>query len=357
MKKLKVLLVGCGHMGGSHGMAYENMPGYELVGVVARSAAKAEAFVKSIGASCPVYTDYYAALDASNPDVVCICTYTETHAPYAIKAFEKGCHVFLEKPIAQTVEEAKAVAEAAKKANKKLVVGYILRHHPSWKKFVEVARTLGKPLVMRMNLNQQSHGEAWRIHKNLLASLSPIVDCGVHYIDVMCQMTRAKPVSVSAIYARLSDEIAADKSNYGQLQIRFDDGSVGWYEAGWGPMISTNAFFIKDVIGPKGCASICAEYAHSDTESDTVNSHTKTEKIRLHSSQTNPDGSFAKPDQWLDNSGEPDHNELCRLEQEYLYNAIVNDTDLSDHIADAVNSLAIALAADKSAREGKTVYL
>lgn len=357
MKTLKVLLVGCGHMGSSHGMAYQKMPEYELVGVVARSANKAEKFVEQIGAKCPVFADYYDALEKTSPDVVSICTYTETHAPYAIAAFKKGCHVFLEKPLAETVEDARAVAEASRAAGKKLVVGYILRHHPSWKKFIEVAHTLGKPLVMRMNLNQQSHGDAWQTHKNLLKSLSPIVDCGVHYIDVMCQMTRAKPVSVSAIYARLTDEIAPDKSNYGQLQIRFNDGSVGWYEAGWGPMISTNAFFIKDAIGPNGCASICAEYAHSDSDSDTVNSHTKTEKIRVHSSKTNPDGSFVSPDVWLDNSGEPDHNELCLLEQQYLYNAIVNDTDLSDHVDDAVNSLAIALAADKSAREGKTITL
>ena len=39
--------------------------------------------------------------------------------------------------------------------------------------------------------------------------------------------------------------------NYGQLQVTFDDGSVGWYEAGWGPMMSETAFFVKDVIGPE----------------------------------------------------------------------------------------------------------
>ena len=57
--------------------------------------------------------------------------------------------------------------------NRKLVLGYILRHHPSWAKFVEVGRTLGKPLVMRMNLNQQSSGPAWNWHKNLMESLTP----------------------------------------------------------------------------------------------------------------------------------------------------------------------------------------
>jgi predicted dehydrogenase len=127
---------------------------------------------------------------------------------------------------------------AGTKLRRKLVVGYILRVHPSWKKFIEIARTLGKPLVMRMNLNQQSRGQDWLTHKSLMDSMSPIVDCGVHYVDVMCQMTRAKPVRVSAIGARLSDELKPGMYNYGQLQVTFDDGSVGWYEAGWGPMMS-----------------------------------------------------------------------------------------------------------------------
>jgi predicted dehydrogenase len=65
-----------------------------------------------------------------------------------------------------------------------------------------------------------------------MKSLSPIVDCGVHYIDVMCQMTRSKPLQVNAIGARLTDDIPEGNYNYGQLQIRFEDGSVGWYEAG-----------------------------------------------------------------------------------------------------------------------------
>ena len=98
---------------------------------------------------------------------------------------------------------------------------------------------------MRMNLNQQSSGDNWFTHKQLMKSMSPIVDCGVHYVDVMCMMTGAQPIRVSAIGARLTDEVAPEMYNYGQLQVSFDDGSVGWYEAGWGPMMSETAFFVR----------------------------------------------------------------------------------------------------------------
>ncbi|MFM8290988.1 MAG: Gfo/Idh/MocA family oxidoreductase, partial [Planctomycetia bacterium] len=237
-----------------------------------------------------------------------------------------------------------------------LVVGYVLRVHPTWAKFVDVARTLGKPLVMRMNLNQQSSGDQWRTHKQLMNSMSPIVDCGVHYVDVMCLMTRSRPVRVSAIGARLTEELVPGMYNYGQLQVTFADGSVGWYEAGWGPMMSDVAYFVKDVIGPQGCVSI-AGVQEGDVASDDVEGHSRAGRLRLHHGELKGDGSFAKADEIIDCSDEPDHDGLCRLEQELFLAAIVNDRDLSDHMADAVNSLRIVLAADEAFKTGRTVDL
>lgn len=122
-------------------------------------------------------------------------------------------------------------------------------------------------------------------------------------------------------------------------------------------MMSTNAFFVKDVIGPNGCASICAKEAASDKASDDIDSHTKTNMLRFHSAKTSADGSFAAEDEWISTKEEPVHDELCAREQLFLYNAIVNDVDLTRHIDDAVNSLRICLAADESARTGKVVEL
>ena len=104
------------------------------------------------------------------------------------------------------------------------MIGYILRHHPSWTRFIEIARTLGTPLVFRMNLNQQSSGAQWETHKRLLDSMSPIVDCGVHYVDIWCQITARDPCAVHAVGARLTDDLPAGMYNYGHLQVTFDDG-------------------------------------------------------------------------------------------------------------------------------------
>ena len=353
---VKVLVVGCGHMGISHAKAYHELEGFQIVGVVSRGEASRRALLAALGADYPQFSDYATALAATRPDAVSINTYPDTHAAYARQAFAAGCHVFLEKPIAVTVPEAEAVVAAARAANCKLVVGYILRVHPTWVRFIAVAQTLGKPLVMRMNLNQQSSGDQWRTHKSLMDSMPPIVDCGVHYVDVMCQMTRSQPVRVSAIGARLSDELRPGMYNYGNLQVTFADGSVGWYEAGWGPMMSDVAYFVKDVVGPRGCVSI-AGVKDGEVASDDVENHSRAGRLRLHHGELKPDGSFARADEIIDCSDEPDHDGLCRLEQEVFLDAIRHDRDLSDHMADAVSSLRIVLAADEAFRTGRTVDL
>ncbi len=352
MTKLKTLVVGCGNMGTSHARAYHKLNDFEIVGLVSRGESSRKRLSNELG-GLPEYESFEQALKVTQPDVVSINTYPDTHAEYAKKSLRAGAHVFLEKPIATTISEAQEIVELANSLDRKLVIGYILRVHPAWSKFIDLARTLGKPLVMRMNLNQQSSGQNWHSHKQLMKSMSPIVDCGVHYVDIMCMMTNANPIRVSGIGARLSNEIAADMYNYGHLQVTFDDGSVGWYEAGWGPMMSETAFFIKDVVGPKGSVSI-VDKSH---DSDNIDEHTNTGCLKLHHGTLNENGIFEKQDELFDTSDEPDHDELCELEQKFLLNAIKNDLDLSDHLRDAVNSLRIVLAADESFRTGKTVQL
>ena len=351
--RIPVIVVGCGNMGSSHALAYQRLPGFEIAALVSRSPESRNKLSEKLG-GYPTYSTLQEALQNVKAKAVSVNTYPDSHGPLVKEALTAGCHVFVEKPIALTPEEAWDLVSLATEKKLKLVVGYILRVHPSWKRFIELAGSLGKPLVMRMNLNQQSTGPQWYTHQQLMQSMSPIVDCGVHYVDVMCQMTASRPVSVSAIGARLSDEISPEMYNYGQLQVRFEDGSVGWYEAGWGPMISTNAHFIKDVIGPRGAVSM-EDLPKKAT--DDLQGHTQTGVLRLHLSDTNPQGDFSKADELYPMQDEPTHQQLCEMEQSFFYDAITKDLNLSDHLTDAVNSLRIVLAADRSIREGKTIYL
>ena len=344
-----MIVIGCGNMGASHARAYVRNEGFELAGLVDRSRPVAERLSKEFG-DTPLYASFDEALASAKPDAVAICTYPETHHEFTRKALYAGLHVFVEKPLAGSVDEAEDIVRTARETGRAVIVGYILRHHPAWQRFIEEARQLGKPLVMRMNLNQQSSGKEWEVHKSLMHSMSPIVDCGVHYVDVMCQMTQARPVRVQAIGARLTEEISESMYNYAHLHVVFEDGSVGWYEAGWGPMMSQTAYFVKDVIGPKGCISIAEPRAEKLGESSDIDSHTKTNSLIKHDAASMENTT-------INTSDEPDHQELCNREQAYFLRAIREDLDLRDHLGDAINSLRIVLAADRSVRTGTVVHL
>ena len=339
---IRVLVAGLGNMGQSHALAYHKDPSYRIVGLVIRSPRPLPPELDGY----PLFEDYAEALAATAPDLVCVATYTDTHADYAVAAMEAGAHVFVEKPLAGNVADARRVVDAATRLGRKLVVGYILRHHPSWQRLIAEARDLGGPYVFRLNLNQQSTGPTWEVHKALMQTTPPIVDCGVHYVDVMLQITDAAPIEVRGMGLRLSPEIAPDMYNYGHFQVLFADGSLGWYEAGWGPMMSDTAFFVKDVVSPNGAVSIRMP---ESARSDDIDTHTKTSTLRVHR--------VGRADEDLSMADEPGHQDLCDREQAFVARAIAEDLDLSRHMHDAVRSLAICVAADESVRSGQIVTL
>ena len=342
MKPLRTLVVGLGNMGRSHALSYHRDPAFEIVGLVNRSAPDLAPELQGL----PVTADFDEALRRLRPDLVCIATYSDSHADQAVAAMTAGAHVFVEKPLATTVADARRVQQKAVETGRKVVVGYILRHHPSWIRLIAEARALGGPYVFRLNLNQQSSGPTWEVHKALMRTTSPIVDCGVHYVDVMCQISDATPVEVRGMGLRLSSDIAADMYNYGHFQVLFDDGSLGWYEAGWGPMMSDTAFFVKDVISPNGAVSIRMP---ESARSDDIETHTKTSVLRVHRA--------GGGDTDISMADEPGHQDLCDREAAFMARAIADDLDLSRHMEDAVRSLAICLAADESVRSGRPVKL
>ena len=100
MTPLRVLVVGCGHMGKSHARAYHNLDGFELAGLVSRKPEGREGLAAELDYEGPLYASFEDAMEADRFDVVSINTYPDTHEAYALAAIESGAHVFLEKPVA-----------------------------------------------------------------------------------------------------------------------------------------------------------------------------------------------------------------------------------------------------------------
>ena len=349
--EIKVLTLGAGFMGTLHAKAYEQIEGVRNVGIVTRNYDSSEKLAGLLAGDVPRFTDFEEALEATSPDAVAISTYTDSHYHYVSTALDRGLDVFVEKPLAETIEQCQELFDLANRVNRKLYVGYILMTHPSWNQFTEIAHELGKPLAMRMNLNQQTKGEFYDTLYNIMQVQSPIVDCGVHYVDIMYQMAQSRPVRVHAIGCRNWDLVPEHICNYGQLQVEFEDGSVGWYEAGWGPMMSETAYFIKDIVGPAGSASICPEKGRSDDKDHHVEANTI---IRHYAEQQEKE--FVREDEVI-KIAEPDHDGLALLEQQAFIACIRNDTDMSSHQDRVMTSLRIVFAADQSLQTRQVVEL
>ena len=133
---IRVMIAGLGNMGLSHALACHRNPDFQIVGLVNRSTPDLPEALRDY----PLSHDYAEALARLKPDLVCIATYSDSHADYAVAAMQAGADVFVEKPLATTVADAQRVVDCAVATGRKLVVGYILRHHPSWQRLIAEAR-------------------------------------------------------------------------------------------------------------------------------------------------------------------------------------------------------------------------
>jgi len=350
MPKIRILVVGCGHMGGAHARAYHALEDFEIVGLVARTDGTREKLMEEIG-EYPRFSGYHEALKRTRPDAVSINTYPGTHAPFALAALEAGAHVFVEKPLAQSIEAAQGILALARRQGKQVLVGHLLHYHAAYRRFIDLAKALGRPLVMRISLNQQSDGRRWERQKYILSESSPLLDCGVHYLDIMNRIMGGPPVRVQAMGARLGAQPAPTHPNYGMLQAFYADGSVGWFESGWGPMMGRESDTLRDAVGPEGSVTL------QSPQGSPASSGRRTARLILHSSRLDAAGDFIQPDEVEEIQDEPTHRELCRLEQEYFLRAIRENLDLGDHHGHVLDSLAAALAAERALAEGRSVDL
>lgn len=248
-KIYNVVLIGCGHMGAAHLEDIYYRENINVVGVVDLVEEKAKLFCRKYGAKS-YSKDYMDYLKNDEVDIVIVTTYPSSHLQILKDCIAHGKHVLCEKPITKTLEEGEEFVKLVKASKSKVLIGHILRHNDAYKKIAEMiqADAIGHPIVMRMIQNH--HTMDWEKYLNLIKDTSPLIDCGVHYVDVMRWVTGAEVTQVSGICQRTEPDVPEDKYNYGLMTLKFSDGSVAYYEAGWSNTIA--AANIKEFVGPKG---------------------------------------------------------------------------------------------------------
>lgn len=244
-----VVLIGCGHMGAVHLDDIYTKENVNVYGVVDVDIQRAQQFAKRYGADS-FDTDYMRYMKDEETDIIICATYPATHLEILKKCIEFNKHLLCEKPITPTPEEAEEFIRLVNGSKIKVQIGYILRYNETYRKVADMIRegALGSPLLIRMAQNH--HVMDWKKYRALLEDTSPIIDCGVHYIDICRWFTGAEIEDVDGISTTLDKEVPENSYNYGLITMHLTDGSIAYYEAGWGNAIAADN--LKEFIGPKG---------------------------------------------------------------------------------------------------------
>ncbi len=252
MRVYGVVLIGCGHIGEEHIQDIYYRDNIKIVATVDTDVERAKLFSRKFGAEF-YGTDYKAFINLDEVDIVIIATYVNTHLSILKDCLKANKHVLCEKPIAKTLDEGKEFCELVKNSDSKVLIAHVLRHNETYLKVKELidSNIIGKIKMIRMVQNHNTMD--WNRYKKLLEDCTPIIDCGVHYIDITQWFNNSKIVEVSG-HGLLLDDDAPGPYNYGFITMKLENGCYSSYEAGWSKNLASCN--IKEFIGEKGRISL-----------------------------------------------------------------------------------------------------
>ena len=215
-------VVGLGYWGPNLARNFDRLPDAELTWLC---DASDEALARW-GAAFPsarTTADFDDLLKDDALDAVVIATPVPTHAELALRVLAAGKHCFVEKPLARTEEEAEAVVQAARSADRVLMVGHLLEYHPGVQRLAEIVKSgeLGELRYIYSNrLNLGKH----RQDENALWSL------GAHDVSVILRLADEEPVEYNAVGASY---VKAGVEDVVFAFMRFESGLTAHMHLSW----------------------------------------------------------------------------------------------------------------------------
>jgi predicted dehydrogenase len=228
MEDVAFAVIGAGFMGSVLARVGHELPYARCVAAADVDKKRAQELVTSYGGKA--YQDYTEMLNQEHADCVIVATPEALHREPVVAAAQHGRHVFVEKPLATTLDDADAMIEACADAGVKLMTGYILRF--------EVNYAMIQDAIQEGNIGRLLSIYARRITpigeaRRLRGRVSPVTYIAVHDID---QMLWCHPKPVKSVYARaLRGRVWEEFGTYdcAWLTIEFADGALGIHEVGW----------------------------------------------------------------------------------------------------------------------------
>ena len=204
---LKIGVLGVGHLGKIHLKCIRQTKCYELVGFYDTNDAAAEKVVETQG----IRRFHHLEDLLQAVDVVDIVTPTLTHFELAIQAIEHGKHVFIEKPLTHTLQEAEALIEASQKKNIKIQVGHVERFNPAILALDEMSLN---PMFI------EAHRLA--IFNPRGTDVSVILDLMIHDLDIVLSLVNSE---VKAVHAS-GVNVVSDTPDISNVRLEFENGCV-----------------------------------------------------------------------------------------------------------------------------------
>jgi predicted dehydrogenase len=211
-------------------------------------AARARAAAEELGAK--PYEDHRAMLAGAEVAAVIVASPPFLHRPLAEEALAAGRHVFVEKPMAVTLEDCDAMLRAAEAAGRTLMVGQVLRYYPTWRYVLErvAAGVIGRPMgaqVTRIGGGFGSYSVPWRME--MAKSGGMLMEVNAHEIDFLCELL-GEPRRVYAAMGRFLDD-RIDYPNLAFVSIHFASGALGLLHASQVSAIGTLSGIVEGEAG------------------------------------------------------------------------------------------------------------
>lgn len=221
MRKLGVLVVGCGSWGRNHARVFADLKNASLIAVCDTNIKTA----REIGEKYAVdwYTDLKRVLNRTDVEAVTICTPTITHAEIALLAIEAGKHILVEKPMTNTVEEAKILIDAARDQGVQIAVGFVERFNPAICKAIKM---ISQGVIGEVIL---AHTKRVSRRPLRIGDVGIIKDLAIHDIDIINQLFDAKAEAVFAVAGSISHCF----EDYANIIICFKDFKSAFIETNW----------------------------------------------------------------------------------------------------------------------------
>jgi predicted dehydrogenase len=204
---LKIGLFGTGHLGKFHLNNWKEIPGIEITGFFDPNDETAKAITNTYNINR--FTNEDALIDAC--DAIDVVTPTQFHYYICEKAIKKGKHVFVEKPMAQTMEEAKVLVALAAESKVKFQVGHVERFNPA---FLAAKDLELNPMFIEVHRLAQFNPRGTEV--------SVILDLMIHDIDVILSLVKSEVKSISANGVA----VMTDTPDIANVRIEFNNGCV-----------------------------------------------------------------------------------------------------------------------------------